>query len=326
VLACCLATSTAVTHFYNGTVLDIAKIPATPAYKALMERLGNAPAPTPPCRVVRWQRWWNKKRGLPATANVGVLASLLAALKLATTEALAQPIDHVAVTRPSIPAFTQEDLDDALEYAGLRGWLGDSRGFQPKHVVESQAAFAGSGHGLCTSYQDVMECYEGTAHPKSLGLFISLTSHALYASLDTMKEAYPRWKRDGPRVLDFGAGLDSRSRFPSDGDYWAHIRTLIVKLARQNSQPVSILLLGGENATNSMFLATVRDALAWLTPTLLLNVDATTVVDPTFAAARGMAIYARRRQEAPGHCVERDRCDEEREKQRAVRDEGRMEL
>jgi hypothetical protein len=327
VLACCLATSTAVTHFYNGTVLDIAKIPATPAYKTLIERLGNAPAPKPLCRVVRWQRWWNKKRGLPATANVGVLASLLAALKLATTEALAQPIDHVAVTRPSIPALTQEDLDDALEYAGLRGWLGDSRGFQPKHVVESQAAFTGNGHGLCTSYHDVMECWqEGIACPNHLGLFISLTRHALYASLDKMNEAYPRWVRDGPRVLDFDAGLDSRSKFPSDGDYWAHIRTLIVVLARQGSQPVSMLLLGGENATNSMFLETVRDALAWLTPTLPLNFDVTTVVDPTFAAARGMAMYARRRQEAAGHCVERERCNEEREKQRAIRDERRVEL
>jgi hypothetical protein len=121
-------------------------------------------------------------------------------------------------------------------------------------------------------------------------------------------------------------GWTAAAGFPSDGDYWAHILTLIVALTRQGSQPISILLLGGENGTNSMFLETVQGALAWLTPTLPLNVDVTTVVDPTFAAARGMAMYARRRQEAPGHCVERERCNEEREKQRAIRDERRVKL
>lgn len=111
-----------------------------------------------PGRLAQWQRWWNKKRGHPATTDVGALASLLVALKLSTTEALSQPVDHVAVTRPSIAASTQEDLDDAMEYAGLHGWVGDSRGYQPHHVVESQAAFAGNGNGLCTSYTDVLKC------------------------------------------------------------------------------------------------------------------------------------------------------------------------
>jgi len=39
-------------------------------------------------------------------------------------------------------------------------------------------------------------------------------------------------------------------------------------------------------------------------------------VDPTFAAARGAALYARRRQEAPFGCVERDECKEEKQRER----------
>jgi 2-phospho-L-lactate guanylyltransferase (CobY/MobA/RfbA family) len=57
---------------------------------------------------------------LAATADVEVLASLSIMLKSAALDALAQLIDRVAVTQPSIPALTQEDLKDALEYAGIR--------------------------------------------------------------------------------------------------------------------------------------------------------------------------------------------------------------
>ncbi|KFY19986.1 hypothetical protein V491_04072, partial [Pseudogymnoascus sp. VKM F-3775] len=100
----------AVAHLNNGTVLDIAKIPAAPEYRDLLERLGNAPLPAPPGRISQWQRWWNKKRGLPATTDIGVLSSLLSSLKSATSTALGQPVYSVAVTRPSIPAITLEDL------------------------------------------------------------------------------------------------------------------------------------------------------------------------------------------------------------------------
>ena len=297
-------------------MLDIAKIPAAPEYRDLLERLGNAPLPAPPGRISQWQRWWNKKRGLPATTDIGVLSSLLSSLKSATSTALGQPVYSVAVTRPSIPAVTLEDLDDALEHAGLVGWLGDSGGSQPRHVVESQAAFAGNGHGLCTLYRDVMACWdEGSALPRRLGLFVSLTRHALYVSLDTMQGAFSRWTPDGPRVLDFGAGIDSRGRFADNSEYWAHIRSCIVEVGQQGTKPVGILLLGGENATDTKFLATVRDALEPLAPELLANAIVR-LADPTFAAARGMALYARRRQEVPGRCVERLNCDEEREEQR----------
>jgi hypothetical protein len=88
------------------------------------------------------------------------------------------------------------------------------------------------------------------------------------------------------------------------------------------------VLLGGENATDSAFLATLRDALAKLSPVSPLSVDVDTIEDPTYAAARGMAVYARRRQEVPGDCMERRMCDERRENERSGGSEGspRLEL
>lgn len=90
------------------------------------------------------------------------------------------------------------------------------------------------------------------------------------------------------------------------------MRTCIVVFVLEHSkQPVDALPLGGENATNSNFLQTIRNVLASVASTLppTLDVDIATVADPTFAAARGMAVYARRRQEAPGPCVESLICD-----------------
>lgn len=78
-----LSDSVVVVHLYNGTVLDIAKISAVSVYRDLLERLENAPPPAPPGHLSQWQCWWNKKRGLPTTANITVLSSLLASLKSA---------------------------------------------------------------------------------------------------------------------------------------------------------------------------------------------------------------------------------------------------
>jgi hypothetical protein len=116
-------------------------------------------------------------------------------------------------------------------------WMDDSNYSEPKHITEAQAAFAGNGHGLCTSYQDFLKCSnERRTNSRHVGLFTSLTSHALYLSLDKLQKAFPRWLPDGPRVLDFSLGLDGRNNFASDNEYWASMRTRIVGFVTQYGQ------------------------------------------------------------------------------------------
>jgi hypothetical protein len=132
--------------------------------------------------------------------------------------------------------------------------------------------------------------------------------------------------------MDFDAGLDARDGFASEHDYWVYVRSRIVELVRGDGQgrQLDMVLLGGENGTEGGFLAALRDALAELGPvqgpTPPLGVEATAVANPTYAAARGMAVYARRRQEVPGHCRERWKCEEKREKERNGGNGERMEL
>jgi hypothetical protein len=327
--------STAVAQLYSGAVLDITKVDATPAYKSLIERLANAPSPLPPSRLALWHRWWNEHLGRPATADVGVLASLLSDLKFATSTTLTpHPIDLVAITHPSIPALTPLDLADALSHAGLRSWFTEGSKtrtrFQPKHVVQSRAAFAGNGHGLCVSYRDLFRCWHEnddlTSHSV---LFVSLTRHTLYASVDVMREAFPKWGRDGPRVMDLGAGLDDRMGSPRRAN-----------TGRMCAQGL-LSWWGGVSKhrrwgwccwglrMEPMLVFWQLSGTPWMSwgpgegVTGPLDVDVAAVADPIFAAARGMAMYARRRQEGPGHCRERWKCIERRDKER---NEGRTEL
>ncbi len=126
--------------------------------------------------------------------------------------------------------------------------------------------------------------------------------------------------------MDFAAGLDRCPEFISDGEYWAYVRGRLASFLGEDSPSPTLLLLGGENGTNYSFLTVLRDALSSLNPEIPPSIDIATLVDPTFAAARGMAMYARRRQEVPGHCMEWPKCKGEREKQRAGEDMGKVEL
>ena len=126
--------------------------------------------------------------------------------------------------------------------------------------------------------------------------------------------------------MDFAAGLDRLPKFVSDSEYWAYVRGGLASFLGEGSPSPTLLLLGGENGTNDSFLRVLRDTLSSLNPGIPPSIDTATIVDPTFAAARGMAIYARRRQEVPGHCMEYPNCKREREKQRAGEDMAKVEL
>jgi hypothetical protein len=64
----------------------------------------------------------------------------------------------VVVTAPLVPALTQLDLNDAIEYVGLQSWFTECP--PPPKFSESRAQFAGEGNGFCKTYQEDFECSE----------------------------------------------------------------------------------------------------------------------------------------------------------------------
>jgi hypothetical protein len=67
----------------------------------------------------------------------------------ATKDALDMPNDQVVVAAPFSPALTRENINDAIEYAGLRSWHFIDHFYFLGPLGESRAVFASNGDGLC---------------------------------------------------------------------------------------------------------------------------------------------------------------------------------
>ncbi|KAK3933788.1 hypothetical protein QBC46DRAFT_348273 [Diplogelasinospora grovesii] len=87
--------------------------------------------------------------------------------------------------------------------------------------------------------------------------------------------------------------------------------------------------VGPLSSRSAGFVDALRGVVADLGPdvfdkSVLEDIDVAMAVDPTLAAARGMATYARRRQEVAGNCMEQDwaTCEARRDRERVARKPG----
>ncbi|MCJ1386477.1 hypothetical protein MMC17_009603 [Xylographa soralifera] len=82
------------------------------------------------------------------------MSNLIIQLRGQTETKLGSTISSVVVTSPNLKGILSEDLDDAIEFAGLRSLLG----VFPSRVPETFAALAGNGFGLCANYTSHHGC------------------------------------------------------------------------------------------------------------------------------------------------------------------------
>ncbi|KAJ6190810.1 hypothetical protein N7519_000831 [Penicillium mononematosum] len=305
---------TAVVHYYNGTVVEIAKVMGSPEYLELMARLATTSKPSPDStlgfisriqpRLLEyllpdvsspwrdWWRWLDTKLGRPVKADdVEIISDLLHKLKTSSEKTISQPLDRVAVTDPGFQSLTTATINAALRMLDLRTWVGDS-GYYTRRLVEGDAVYAASGYGLCPEYQDLFHCMDEFAETPD-----RLTSEAL--SRLTSVEA---------QLVDYELGLDHLLE-KDEAALWDRLRSQLQILPREFKYPITHLFLAGESATHPRSLAIFRDSMSELLPGPA-NIEL--VMDPTFAAARGAALYARRRQEVQSDCVEGSECTEMR--------------
>ncbi|KAJ5219689.1 hypothetical protein N7468_008893 [Penicillium chermesinum] len=348
---------TAVVHYYNGTVVEVGKVAGNSHYLKLMEDLAKPSQSLhqttsfsetlllhleellPVSNVLpSWKdlwRWLKERLGWEVNAEVQILRDLINDLKQATEKATSQSLDRVAVTAPDMPSLRSETITSALKELNLRTWVGDSPSYTNK-LVEADTVYAANGYGLCRNYQDLFECsdeFEDSSTPRVY--LVSFSRHLLYTSIirPTNGEALATYTSDRTQVFDFDIGLDRIEQAePSDHSLWDQLRRDLLVLPREAAGPITHVLLAGESATDARFLAILRDSLAGvlLTPSSdhqitighsKSQINRETIIDPTFAAARGAALYARRRQEVQSECTESAKCEKERAKERSHRHE-----
>lgn len=123
-------------------------------------------------------------------------------------------------------------------------------------------------------------------------------------------------------LVDPSAGLDSLATHPSRVAFWAHVRAQLAALPRRVGSRITTVQLAGDCTAEPKFKDALRDALAEVAPWWKWSSgrgkgeEGEWTPDPVFGAAIGAALYARRRQEVPFRCVEREHCEEERQRQR----------
>ncbi|KAJ5193325.1 hypothetical protein N7449_009467 [Penicillium cf. viridicatum] len=146
--------------------------------------------------------------------------------------------------------------------------------------------------------------------PDPTVLFVSYNRNLLYASIveGVTSEAFSRIIRVEVQLVDYELGLD-RLFEKDETALWGRLRSQLQILPREFEHPITHVLLAGESVTHPRFLATLRDSLSELSPDVV-NIKLT--IDPTFAAALGAALYARRRQEVQSNCTERSECEDTR--------------
>ncbi|KAF5557650.1 chitinase [Fusarium phyllophilum] len=333
-----LSSAAAAVHFYNGTVKNIASIPASPEYAALMKRLASSPPPSPLSRWEKLRRSLNKKIGRPATPDVGIIASMLVSLRDVTSTAVTSPMDRVAVSHSQIQGLAEPDLWDALEYAHMRPWVAAGlprpkvvlplplAGGYPSRLLESYAVFAGHGKGLCKHYKNFWQCEEEQDNvPLETTLVVGISPTDLRGDIIRTWSAFTDLQpRRGDRTfvdLELGLATSEDKR-----DFWASVTERLQGFCGTVPEAFRLdtILLTGENATHPAFLQALRSALVgnrYLQresdsgENISSAHEGEAVVDPVFAGARGAAQYARWRQEAPIGCEEQDRCEEERRRE-----------
>ncbi len=150
---------TAVAHFPNGTILNIAKIDSWPAYRSILQHtlLRDTGIRFDPWRP---QTWW-KSFAVPPKAYVqfggaAVLAKMLRALRIASEEVLGAPLPKtVGIGAPYMLAWSEEESSDIYwstmrqtrESAGLPNVIFEN--MEASYIAEANAILAANGQQLC---------------------------------------------------------------------------------------------------------------------------------------------------------------------------------
>jgi hypothetical protein len=220
---------------------------------------------------------------------------MITTLRSAVEASVGSRISGASITIPHLPALYEEDLHDALQYAGL-AYL-DGRPYWCSGVLyETTAAYAtANGFGRCTNYTHLSGCrVDEYALPNDEILAISYTRTALTATMALGGGGFAVPASEGPLAVELTLGHDARHDSPQEEYYWTRVQDAIrrpvveanLSMARR---PVKVLV-HGECADEPMFQWVLNGALDRVLKTKLPRFSH----DPVFSAARAAAEKAKR--------------------------------
>ena len=245
--------------FLNGTTITLATISASEAYNEVFQRLSlsSSKHPSPPYNNLgeswddtprQYLRKARKAIGLPASTDVGHLATLLSALRAAVEERVG-PITSAGVTTMNLVALYDEDLHDAFEYVGLE-YITFPVGYVGHNILyETSATYAGYGYGLCADYKTELEACKQEQYNMTVETVMAVlyTDTVLSVSLSVIRSAYALWEPEYRYLADFDLGYNAYVRMENPEEYWSEVWLRLQQILIEfpgYDRPKKVLLMG----------------------------------------------------------------------------------
>ncbi|KAL8711274.1 MAG: hypothetical protein Q9225_007136 [Loekoesia sp. 1 TL-2023] len=248
--------------FSNGTTITLPAIPAEEErYNQVLHNLSldSSKHPSPPYNNVgeswddmprQYLRKARKAIGLPASSDVGALATMLSRLRAGVEEKVG-PITSAGVTTMNLVALYDEDLHDAFEYVGL-DYITFPVGYVGHNILyETSAAYAGYGYGLCRSadYRTDPEACKQEQYNMTdeVVMAVLYTDIVLSVSLSVIRSAYALWEPPYRYLADFDLGYKSNPGMNPEKEYWRAVEQKLQQIMIDNpnyERPSKVLLMG----------------------------------------------------------------------------------
>ena len=214
-----------------------------------------------------------------------------------------QPLPSALPTFPYFPGLSLDLVQEAMRQANI-AVLGDQR------VAPVGAAAAANGLGLCQNFTDIEACEnEEASMPMTRVLAIEYTKTALSITLSPFQASRKGYDWTNNRAWDLGANARPKETDTKKDveNYWRCVREEIQKIPARvpAGRPINRVLVMGESVLDEKFLCVMADALHdVLEDSVPIETDEHSIIDPTFAAARGAAEFGKRKMESPDGCAE----------------------
>ena len=249
----------AAVSFCNGTTKTLTTISAGEGYNEVLQRLSleSSRHPSPPYFNMgeswddmprQYLRKARKAIGLPASSDVGHLATLLLALRAAVEEQVG-PITSAGVTTMNLVALYDEDLHDAFEYVGLE-YITFPVGYVGHNILyETSAAYAGYGYGLCTDYKTDPEACKQEQYSMTFETVMAVlyTDTVLSVSLSVIRSVYALWEPPYRYLADFDLGYNANVEMEKPEEYWSAVELKLQQIMIEYPfypRPSKVLLMG----------------------------------------------------------------------------------
>ncbi|PGH06695.1 hypothetical protein AJ79_06479 [Helicocarpus griseus UAMH5409] len=301
---------TAAIGYRNGSVVNVGKLDASPAYQSLMKQLSEKRRGQLSSRFesirddpAHGRESSQRRLSTPYLLDIEPISLLISELKTQTEGLLGHSIHSVAVSSPDYIGLSNAEISEATEYLGLRNLAGQN----------NKSLFSVDYSGYSTGIVPISiypNACEGDEEPSETVLRLDYTGTTLSGSLSLLQRG--RLQRTDNSFVDWYLGLERKPRFIEEEAYWDLLWRRIRRLVQEptiRGRLKKIILTGDAiNIREPRFFREVRDALRGIIDPFALDTLESNSADAVFAAARGAAEFAKRYQEGPVGCLESDEC------------------